>query len=214
MWYRQTAPLPSCKVGSLETRIVNIHVFIYRLWCFTEASWHIFTFFVTFRSLAVVQHLGISTRGWLGFNCVFRFGGHKCTQFLSGLKKIVFPVLYPYDIRHHSWVKNQVRMRNCLYKVCGWLRGVVNRGTMRVRLLKSLRSSSFSSFLHGTTISTRKNLRNYYNAWIVSHSFILFFQILTNGSILQETIILQGAYTIYQYWYLIPVLVNTLYMLK
>ena len=90
MRYRRSAPLPSCKVESLETRIVNIHVFIYRLWCFTETSWHIFTFFVTFRSLAVVQNLGISTRGWLVFNCVFRFGEHKCTQFLSGLKKVVF----------------------------------------------------------------------------------------------------------------------------
>ena len=47
-------------------------------------------FFFTFRSLAVVQNFGISIRGWLVFNWVFRFGGHKCTQILSGLKKVVF----------------------------------------------------------------------------------------------------------------------------
>ena len=116
MWYRQSALLPACKDESLETRIVNIHVFIYRLWCFTETSWHIFLFFVTFRSLAVVQNLGISTRGWLVFNCVFRFGEHKCTQFLSGLKTVFFSsVLHPYDIWHHSWVKKQVRTRKLTY---------------------------------------------------------------------------------------------------
>ena len=33
VWYRHSVPLPSCKVESLDTRIVNTHVFIYRLWC-------------------------------------------------------------------------------------------------------------------------------------------------------------------------------------
>ena len=59
-------------------------------------------FFSTFLSLAVVKNLGFSTRGWLVFNCALRFGRRKCTQVLSGLKKVFSPVLYPYDIRHQS----------------------------------------------------------------------------------------------------------------
>ena len=50
---------------------------------FVVFHWNIVAYFYTFlifRSLAVVKILGISTRGWLVFNSVFRFGGHKCTQ--------------------------------------------------------------------------------------------------------------------------------------
>ena len=53
VWYRHSAPLPSCKVESLETRIVNTHVFIYRLWClhgniayFYQVSKKFFFFFI------------------------------------------------------------------------------------------------------------------------------------------------------------------------
>ena len=116
-------------------------------------------FFLTFRSLAVVQNLGISTRGWLVFNCVFRFGEHKCTQFLSGLKKVVF--LYYIHTTYDTIVEWRTKcaranshtpgVAHCLCKVCGWLWGVVKPTAVpQVRLLKSLRSSSFSSFLHGT----------------------------------------------------------------
>ena len=63
-----------------------------------------------------LQNLGISTRGWLVFNCVSRFGGRKCTQFLSGLKKgFFFCVISIRPIRHHSWVKDQVRTRQLTY---------------------------------------------------------------------------------------------------
>ena len=134
---RSLCTLPWCKVESLETRIVNIHVFIYCLWC-----------------------LHGSTRGWLVFNCVFRFGRRKYTQILSGLKKVDLSLLYPYDIRHCMWVKNQVRTRKLTdtRSPIVSIRYVgdyeVSLNDLGTRLLKSLCSSSFSSFLHGLTMLT------------------------------------------------------------
>ena len=86
---------------------------------FMEISWHIFTFFVTFWSLAVVQKLGISTQGWLVFNCTFRFGVQKRTQILSGLKKVVFFLYYIHTTYMYDAQTHRRKVAHCLYKVCG-----------------------------------------------------------------------------------------------
>ena len=115
MWYCQTAPLPSCKVESLETRMLNIQVLIYRLWCFTGTSWHIFTFFVTFRSPAVVQNLSISTRGWLYSIVFFDLVGTKCTQFLSGVKKVNFSLYISIEHTCTTPIELYIRTRGPIY---------------------------------------------------------------------------------------------------
>ena len=93
VWYRHSKPLPSCKVESLETRIVNVHVFMYRLW-YLRLHWNIIAYFYIFCDFPVTRgssKCGYLARGWLVFNCLFfRFGGRNCTQILSGLKKLFF----------------------------------------------------------------------------------------------------------------------------
>ena len=77
---------------------------------------------------------------------------------LSCLKKAVFPLLYPYDIRRHSLAKNQVRTRKftharspivCVRYVGDYEMSLNDRST--TGSTKSIRSSSFSSFLHDCT---------------------------------------------------------------